>query len=615
MTREELGVLVDKRKKELKNSKFDYCEYFDEYEEFVKNNPCNTVESFANSDIWEVAKYLYQITEPIATLEENKETIDNFKSFFDDIDSDLCCGMMGLFDELCSLGIVDEVVDFFEETGVIKGLLKINKIDFKDNRLRDLIIDIKQVYKKDLFKISSFLKFYENDPESIAVIMDLVLAHRELKKASDFTKDLKENGYCGYTNREEKRFLESKVKLYNKICDAKSILNEVSKIRNLVVEQRSRASKYEKNIRKELCGYDKALTLLDVSLKHREITNAKEIIKNVKDEDMKKAFLKLIYEHNKVYYEELENEYNRLNQNDSNKYVALLQKYNISFTQEDVKEIMRRNNIDDTSEIIKNIVKLNLTTQNVEILKHTSLDKFMRIKNLVDCGYISSKYLNTNEKFMWDESNLLDIYEENISYLDKFNLNPGMFINITDVIIYSFDSFSNNLKILNDYGLLKYLKNVDNLSFLGDINLVSKIDKFLELGYESFLENDLGILNLSNLKRLDILKSLNMPITDISTMYKVLSDQKFIIDDSKIDEYLPNVVELSEKKNITSNLSDFRNTNRVYSIGDSLFSVNKINRLLESGNSLYDSLFMNRKFSEEEYDNILKALGCYTATK
>lgn len=615
MTREELGVLVDKRKKELKNSKFDYCEYFDEYEEFVKNNPCNTVESFANSDIWEVAKYLYQITEPIATLEENKETIDNFKSFFDGIDSDLCCGMMGLFDELCSLGIVDEVVDFFEESGVIKGLLKINKIDFKNNRLRNLIIDIKQVYKKDLPKISSFLKFYENDPESISVIMDLVLAHRELKKASDFTKDLKENCYCGYTNREEKRFLESKVKLYNKVCDAKSILNEVSKIRNLVDEQRSRASKYEKNIRKELCGYDKALTLLDVSLKRREITNAKEIIKNVKDEDMKKAFLKLIYEHNKVYYEELENEYNRLNQNDSNKYVALLQKYNISFTQEDVKEIMRRNNIDDTSEIINNIVKLNLTTQNVEILKHTSLDKFMRIKNLVDCGYISVKYLNNNEKFMWDESNLLDIYEENISYLDKFNLNPGMFINITDVIIYSFDIFSNNLKILNDYGLLKYLKNVDNLSFLRDINLVSKIDKFLELGYESFLENDLGILNLSNLKRLDILNSFNMPITDISTMYKVLSDQKFIIDDSKIDEYLPNVVELSEKKNITSNLSDFRNTNRVYSIGDSLFSINKINRLLESGNSLYDSLFMNRKFSEEEYDNILKALGCYTATK
>ena len=615
MTREELGVLVDKRKKELKNSKFDYCEYFDEYEEFVKNNPCNTVESFANSDIWEVAKYLYQITEPIATLEENKETIDNFKSFFDGIDSDLCCGMMVIFDELCSLGIVDEVVDFFEESGVIKGLLKINKIDFKNNRLRNLIIDIKQVYKKDLPKISSFLKFYENDPESISVIMDLVLAHRELKKASDFTKDLKENCYCGYTNREEKRFLESKVKLYNKVCDAKSILNEVSKIRNLVDEQRSRASKYEKNIRKELCGYDKALTLLDVSLKRREITNAKEIIKNVKDEDMKKAFLKLIYEHNKVYYEELENEYNRLNQNDSNKYVALLQKYNISFTQEDVKEIMRRNNIDDTSEIINNIVKLNLTTQNVEILKHTSLDKFMRIKNLVDCGYISAKYLNTNEKFMWDESNLLDIYEENISYLDKFNLNPGMFINITDVIIYSFDSFNNNLKILNDYGLLKYLKNVDNLSFLRDINLVSKIDKFLELGYESFLENDLGILNLSNLKRLDILNSFNMPITDISTMYKVLSDQKFIIDDSKIDEYLPNVVELSEKKNITSNLSDFRNTNRVYSIGDSLFSINKINRLLESGNSLYDSLFMNRKFSEEEYDNILKALGCYTATK
>ena len=41
--------------------------------------------------------------------------------------------MMAIFDELCSLGIVDEVVDFFEESGVIKGLLKINKIDFKNN--------------------------------------------------------------------------------------------------------------------------------------------------------------------------------------------------------------------------------------------------------------------------------------------------------------------------------------------------------------------------------------------------------------------------------------------------------------------------------------------------
>ncbi len=615
MTREELGILVDKRKKELENSKFDYCEYFDEYEEFVKNNPCNTVESFVDADIWEVVKYLYQITDPIATLEENKETINNFKSFFDNSDTELCCGMMGLFDELCSLGIVDEVVDFFEEAGVIKSLLKINKIDFKDNRLRDLIIDIKQVYKEDLFKITTFLKFYESDPENISDIIELVLAHRELKKASDFTKDLKENGYFGCKNREEKRYLTAQVKLYNKICDTKSILNEVSKIRNLVNEQKNMASKYEKNIRKELGGYDRALTLLDTSLKRREITNAKEIIKNVKDEDMKRAFLQLIYEHNKVYYEELENEYNRLSQNDSNKYAALLQKYNISCTEQDIKEIMRKNDIDAASEIIKNIVKLNLSINNIELLKHTSLDKFMRVKNLVDCGYISVRYLNTNESFMFDESNSLDIYEENISYLDNFNLNPGMFINITDVIIYSFDSFSNNLKILNDYGLLKQLKNVDNLSFLGDINLVSKIDKFLELGYESFLENDLGILNLSNLKRLDMLKSLNMPIVDISTMYKVLSDQKFIIDDNKIDEYLPNVVELSEKKNITSNLSDFKYTNRVYSIGDSLFSINKINRLLASGNSIYDSLFMNRKFSEEEYDSILKALGCYTTTK
>ena len=53
MTREELGVLVDKRKKELKNSKFDYCEYFDEYSRNIlvlNSSVPSTTSPFPNVD-------------------------------------------------------------------------------------------------------------------------------------------------------------------------------------------------------------------------------------------------------------------------------------------------------------------------------------------------------------------------------------------------------------------------------------------------------------------------------------------------------------------------------------------------------------------------------------
>ena len=40
MTRERLDSLLYEKKKKLRNSKFEYCDYFDEYLEFVENNPC-----------------------------------------------------------------------------------------------------------------------------------------------------------------------------------------------------------------------------------------------------------------------------------------------------------------------------------------------------------------------------------------------------------------------------------------------------------------------------------------------------------------------------------------------------------------------------------------------
>ena len=83
-----------------------------------------------------------------------------------------------------------------------------------------------------------------------------------------------------------------------------------------------------------------------------------------------------------------------------------------------------------------------------------------------------------------------------------------------------------------------------------------------------------------------------------------------------ISDYIPNITKYKEPVKIPSiDLVSFRKTGRTYEIGSNLFSIQKILRLLSTGNDLYTSIFSGVNLTEEEYNAVLKALNCYETTK
>ena len=120
--------------------------------------------------------------------------------------------------------------------------------------------------------------------------------------------------------------------------------------------------------------------------------------------------------------------------------------------------------------------------------------------------------------------------------------------------------------------------------------------------------NDLNILNSDKLLRLEALKAFETHIDSKDELDKVLT-KRFYISDEELEEFIPNKVELNNKVDLDSiNLDEYRDGLRTYNINGTLVSINKVNRLLEKGNSVYNALFSEMPLSIDEYNGIIKEL-------
>ena len=140
--------------------------------------------------------------------------------------------------------------------------------------------------------------------------------------------------------------------------------------------------------------------------------------------------------------------------------------------------------------------------------------------------------------------------------------------------------------------------------------LVLKIDKLIELGYEYFLEEDLNILNSNNIKRLEVLRVMNYDLESKEELFNILNTDKFYIEDTKLDLYIPNIIPYKEHIELETDFSldSFRNTSRTYSFNGILISIPKVNRLKNQGINIYDALIYNVNMSDEVYELFSNAL-------
>ena len=170
---------------------------------------------------------------------------------------------------------------------------------------------------------------------------------------------------------------------------------------------------------------------------------------------------------------------------------------------------------------------------------------------------------------------------------------------------------SKNFKnIKGDYYFIDILNNSLDYSYLIDDDLSKKIDMFLEFGYEEYLLKNLDILNTPHIDRLKILKILNINVNSYEELFEYLNTDSFFVNDSDISLYIDNYLtnDSCDKDISCCNLQSFRSTSRVYDFNGIYVSSIKVNRLLDEGYSLGDSIFSNMFLDKSQYYKVISAV-------
>ena len=463
------------------------------------------------------------------------------------------------------------------------------------------LIDFKNNFDADIVKL---LDYYEENPSVMMNLMSFISTAKQYEmfynkvQAATSHMIIAETGIR--SKRVHKKLFTAVMKDAVRYSEVYKILDPISQHYNkLVSDQKSK----ERRLMRAEKAYLEFIEKLPKIFNRDEITNYESIIKNIDDEEVRLEFLKLVYDHNMEEYNKTMLSYNELAKNSSIRFLTLLQENGVSKDDVRISSIMK-NSYDDVEKML-NILKITFDEDKTIIIKALELADLvdvLYIKELIDKGVLSKKAVVNDVSLFNSESNVRKLLDENIKLLNEFGLNPAILGVNSELLLYN-SSLKNSLSILKDYDLLKYLKGQDNYSFLEKDNLTTKIDKLLELGYESYLKEDVTLLNEDNLDRIYVLKSIGVIPKSKEELLSWLRTDKFLVSNDRMNTYIHNVVDYVKddfKLDINSIISEYNNTNRTICINGVILSKNRILRNSDLGN--FKSIINGSVLSKDEVD-------------
>ena len=446
------------------------------------------------------------------------------------------------------------------------------------------------------------------------VIID-VYTLKYLYSNFDAGYDVVKNMVSGKLKRKARKkdsVIKKSINMVSSESETRAFMNNVKRLETFVYEEEKKASDFEKTRGRESNNLNKALSLLEEALKAPEITNASEIVSLVKDEDIKRAFLDIIYNHNRIYNNEIETEYRKLAEDDFNKYKTLLIDSYIDFDKNDVLALMDKD-YNSLKEMIALLKPMNFSASELLfVLRKSNLEVVSTIKKYTDRGFVSTDFLKDNIAVFIPGGEKLLFFTTNVDILENRSINPSVFKNNLGLLLLDPEEFKNRINILDSYQLVSSLKNASDLDFVKRDDLEEVLDLLLELGFEDVMVEDMNILNNKHIKRLELLKGMDIIIEDKEMLMEVLNRKNFFVEDDNIDEYLISSADYHKEVSFDKNLLPaFQSGIRTYDINGVLISIPKVKRALNNGKTLYEAIFTNTHFSEEEYDIIVNSLSDY----
>lgn len=615
MTKQELIDCCSERVSEIR-TKLDavfpeyefYCDFFSDYS--IKST--KGIISIPSTDL--VTAYLNAVIDK--TFSEIGQTVTSFSYIFD---------RFGYED----LAILRETLQVLHEGGsknfdnLRKAFSTSNKrkghrfifSNGKSELMNAVLERLLDINNRGFADITKFLEFYEENPETMNFIIHYVGSAKEIEDLYETAHKLTIDATRGLSGMNKKRNNQV-VKMFMK--DAVHEKEFVESIK-VIEEYYSNLSSKERSERRRLAKNEKAylefINNLPKVFSDEEIRDYQTIIKNIPDEDVKLEFLKLVYEHNMEGYEKTMSAYNELSKNSSVRFLSLLQDNGISKDEVRLSSVMK-NSYDDVVKMLK--VLRSIFEDKKIIIKGLELAKVedvLYLKELIDKGVLTKESIANNISIFSSESPIRKLLNENIKSANEYELNPSIF-GLNPELLLKSDRLDYNLIVLENYDLIKYLKGQNDYSFLDKEGLMTKIDKFLELGYERFIKEDITLLNEDNIDRIYVLKSIGVIPETKEELLSYLRSDKFLVADDKVNDYIHNVVDYVEddfELDIDSIISDYDSTNRTVNINGVVLSKNRIRRNKVLGS--FQSIITDSILSLDEVNSLRTELKKKEITK
>ena len=478
---------------------------------------------------------------------------------------------------------LDVMVDLFKDTNERRMRMKASEILDEDlakvdekkyvNMAHDVIFKLIETNSKDGYDFSSLIYYYKRSPMTISNVMTIVCLLKHIKE-----EDL------DYTTPEFRDQF--------KVRDIISVCSYIGEVRRRLNEEKK---KIDNGIIHELNIYKKFLKNMENAFNQEEIKNYEMIIHDIDDEEIKKEFLRLVYEHNKEKYDEIDIMHDELVRNSLVNYLKILKDNGIKKEEIDLNKVIR-NSCEDVEKMIKILNSIVGDKKIIiKILEISDYDNVSYLSVLKSRNIIGSKML-INYPNIFDsnsiERKMLDI---SISIINKYKLDFNIFSKYPELLIEN-SNLDSNLKILKDYKLIDKLSDSRKVSFLKNDNLCELIDKIIELGYEDLLVSDISLLNESNWDRVYVLKSMGIKPMDRDSLIKILRDDKFFISDSRLKVYIEDTsslygdLDVKYEVDVKEVIKNHETSERAISFDDVVISKNRVLRSSTSINSI-DELF------------------------
>ena len=539
------------------------------------------------------------------------KSIEAIRGIIENITEEEMDDLINICNAISRYKALKQVRDLFADPNRLRSKLKLTTMLSNKVISSDDLEFLFELSEKEGCNVAELFNLYCQVEEPFDNAMCMVHDMKALRDDYDnFNQALEIYG----PNSKERKFL---VQSFKDDFDLTEISKEFRYMRGYYEYVSKEFSCKKKTANKELGLYRTLEQKIVQAIQREEITDARKLISKIPDEEVRLKVLQLVYEHNKEYYEQLLAEYNELSQNSTIHYQRLLKENDIEI---DAQTIMQ-NSVQNVKDMIAKLKSVGITNTKVigEILQITDIETFNQVISFFVNNTLTPKITDITPMLFDKDSDEYKNLLVNTKMIKEQGINPRNFEETQIIFISDPSIVQRNIEFLKAYSFDKSIIKGIDYRFLLNENLLEVLDLFIELGLESFLEEDLSILNYyKNINRIRVMKELNIPITSLDELKEILTTDQFLLSDEDIMKYVeqidPTSIKMDDIPDEIPRLKQFEST-RTYNINGVILSKNRVQRNYceskddeEIENKLMYSILHTSIMTQTEYETVKQSL-------